>query len=45
MNDENISSQMRKGVLAYCILSVLSKTDCYATDIINKLKKAEIIVV
>ncbi len=45
MNAENISAQMRKGVLEYCILSILSKTDCYASDIINKLKNAKIIVV
>ena len=45
MNAENISAQMRKGVLEYCILSILSKADCYATDIIKKLKDAQIIVV
>ena len=45
MNAENVSAQMRKGVLEYCILSILSKKDSYATDIINKLKQAQIIVV
>ena len=45
MSVDNITSQMRKGVLEYCILSVLSKNDCYAIDVINKLKEAEIIVV
>ena len=45
MNVENVTAQMRKGVLEYCILSILSKKDCYASDIINKLKQAEIIVV
>jgi PadR family transcriptional regulator PadR len=36
---------MRKGVLEFCILSVLSRGDAYASDIINELKKAEMIVV
>ena len=39
------SAQMRKGVLELCILSVLSRNDCYASDIIKELKEAEIIVV
>ena len=36
---------MRKGVLEYCILSLLANQDCYATDILNELKKSEMIVV
>ncbi len=45
MNVENVKAQMRKGVLEYCILSILSKNDAYATDIINKLKESKLIVV
>jgi PadR family transcriptional regulator, regulatory protein PadR len=45
MNIENAKAQMRKGVLEYCILSILSKEDSYASDIINKLKDAKLIVV
>lgn len=45
MNIENIKAQMRKGVLEYCILTILSKDDAYASDIISKLKEAELIVV
>ena len=45
MNTENAKAQMRKGVLEYCILSILSEQDCYATDIINKLKESKMIVV
>lgn len=45
MKIENAKAQMRKGVLEYCILSVLSGTDCYASDIISKLKESELIVV
>ncbi len=36
---------MRRGVLEYCILAVVSKGSCYAVDIINELRKAEVIVV
>ena len=45
MNTDNSKAQMRKGVLEYCILSVLSEGDAYASDIINRLKKARMIVV
>ena len=42
---ENVNAQMRKGVLEYCILSILSKQDAYASSIIQQLKEAEMIVV
>ena len=45
MNLENARAQMRKGVLEYCILLVLSKGDAYASDIINEMKNAQMIVV
>ncbi len=36
---------MRKGILEYCILSIISKGEIYASDIIAELKKAELLVV
>jgi PadR family transcriptional regulator PadR len=45
MDLENIKAQMRKGILEYCILSVLSRNSCYASDIIKELKEARVIVV
>lgn len=36
---------MRKGVLEYCILSVLSNKACYVSDIISNLKESEMLVV
>lgn len=45
MNLENTKAQMRKGVLELCILSLLQEKDAYASDIINHLKEAEMIVV
>ena len=40
MNIDNIKAQMRKGILEYCILSIISRNDAYASSII-----AEMIVV
>jgi len=45
MKIENTKAQMRKGVLEYCILSILSLNDAYASDIIKELKEARMIVV
>jgi PadR family transcriptional regulator PadR len=38
-------TQMRKGVLELCILSILSKGDAYPTEIIDKLKDTKLVVV
>lgn len=45
MNTENAKSQMRKGMLEYCVLLLLWREPSYATDIIAQLKEAELIVV
>ena len=45
MNLENATAQMRKGVLEFCILSILLKGDAYASDIIKKLKESKLLVV
>jgi PadR family transcriptional regulator PadR len=45
MDLENTKAQMRKGILEYCILSILSRNSCYASDIIKELKEAQVIVV
>jgi PadR family transcriptional regulator PadR len=45
MNADNVKAQMRKGILEYCILCVLSDGDAYASDIIARLKQAQMIVV
>ena len=44
-NVDNIKSQMRKGVLEYCILSTLRRNDAYASSLIGELKEAKMIVV
>ena len=40
MNIENTASQMRKGVLEFCVLSVIKKGEVYPSDIIEKMKTA-----
>lgn len=45
MNAENVKSQMRKGILEYCILLLLKKEPSYTSDLIQKLKEARLIVV
>ena len=42
---ENVRSQMRKGVLEYCILYILAKREAYASNILDELKNASLIVV
>lgn len=44
-NLENTQSQMRKGVLEFCILSIISQGEIYPSDIIGKMKDARLIVV
>ena len=45
MKVENTKAQMRKGVLEYCILSILAQGEAYPPDIIGTLKEAKLIVV
>lgn len=45
MKVENTKAQMRKGVLEYCILSVISEDRVYASDILQRLKEAHMLVV
>src|SRR5215216_156384 len=44
-NLENTKAQMRKGVLEFCIMSVMEDGEVYPSDIINKLKDSKLIVV
>ena len=45
MNIENTKAQMRKGVLEFCILSVLSEGEHYPTEIIERMKTAKLLIV
>lgn len=45
MNIENTKAQMRKGVLEFCILSVLKDNEAYTSEILDTLKGAKLLVV
>jgi PadR family transcriptional regulator PadR len=45
MDIENAKAQMRKGILEYCILSVLKRGEAYPSDLLQELKEAQLIVV
>ena len=45
MKVENTKQQMRKGILEFCILSVLKDRDLYASEILERLKEARLLVV
>ena len=42
---ENTQTQMRKGILEYCVLLIISRGEIYASDIIAELKAAKLLVV
>ncbi len=45
MKIENTKAQMRKGILEYCILAMLSRGEAYPSEILEKLKESRLIVV
>lgn len=45
MNIENTQAQMRKGILEFCILSILNSKEAYPSEVLEKLKDAKLIVV
>jgi PadR family transcriptional regulator, regulatory protein PadR len=45
MNLENAQVQMRKGILEYCILQIISRGEFYASEILDELLNAKIMVV
>src|SRR5210317_1513884 len=45
MKIENTKAQMRKGVLEFCILSILEGGESYTSEILTQLKDAKLLVV
>ncbi|QZT36109.1 PadR family transcriptional regulator [Halosquirtibacter xylanolyticus] len=45
MKLDNTKAQMRKGILEYCVLLLLSKRPLYASELIQELKNAKLIIV
>src|SRR5688500_15426418 len=42
MNIENTQSQMRKGILEFCILSVIRRGEAYPSDIVDEMRGANL---
>lgn len=45
MNIENTQVQMRKGILEFCILHIIARGEVYASDMLEELTSARIMVV
>ena len=45
MSTENFKIQIRKGLLEFCILQIISREEVYTSDIIDELNNSKIIVV
>lgn len=45
MNTENTKAQMRKGILEFCILSLIKRKEMYVSDLIEELRKGKLEVV
>ena len=45
MNTENTKAQMRKGILEFCILSLINEKEMYVSDLIDELKNGKLDVV
>ena len=45
MSTENFKIQIRKGLLEFCILQIISRDEVYTSDIIDELKNSKILVV
>ena len=42
MNIENTQSQMKKGILEFCILSIIRRAEAYPSDIVEEMKAANL---
>jgi PadR family transcriptional regulator PadR len=45
MKVENTQVQMRKGIIEFCILEIISRGEVYASDMLGELTAAKMIVV
>lgn len=44
MAAENSQSQMRKGILEYCVLGIIARGEIYSSNIIDLLKEGNLLV-
>lgn len=45
MNTENTKAQMRKGILEFCILSLINQKEMYVSDLMEELRNGQLDVV
>ena len=45
MSTDNFNIQIRKGLLEFCVIQIISRGEVYTSDILEELKKSKIIVV
>lgn len=45
MDIENAHIQMRKGILEFCVLHIISREEIYASDLLDELMRAKMVVV
>lgn len=45
MKTENPAIQMRKGILEFCVLCIISRGEVYASDLLEELHRAKLMVV
>lgn len=45
MNLENTGVQMKKGILEFCVLQIISRGETYASDMLTELSTAKMVVV
>ena len=45
MSTNNFKTQIRKGLIEFCVLQIISRGEVYTTDIILELQKSKMIVV
>ena len=44
MNIDNTQSQMRKGTLEFCILSIIKRGEAYPGNIVEEMRSADLII-
>ncbi len=45
MNTDNIQVQLRKGILEFCVMNIISRGEVYTSDMIQELTQAKMMVV
>lgn len=44
MDAQNTISQMRKGIIEFCVMKIIASNEIYSSELIEKLKNANLII-